>query len=83
MSWRYQAVLTDLKDLHGIKYPVLQVHEVYTDEFGYTIDGMKPSVFWEDDGEPDITKMHLELIEELETMLRDLKKYPPLDKRED
>ena len=78
MSWHYQALLTLLDN----KFPVLQVHEVY-DDYGYTREGMKPDVFWEEDGEPNTKKMHADLIKILEMMLNDVKKYPPLDKRGD
>lgn len=92
MGWHYQAILTTVRDVTGNPYQVLQVHEVYPgtcedpeeDGFGYTADGMKPDVFYgEMDGELDIEKMRTQLIEILEMMLKDVKKYPALDKRDD
>ena len=80
MSWHYQALLTLLDD----KFPVLQVHEVYPNGgFGYTVEGMKPNVFLEEDEELDIEKMRADLINILEMMLNDVRKYPALDKRDE
>ena len=81
MSWHYQAILT-LCGRHQ-EVPILQVHEVYSGGFGYTVDGMTPSSVWEEDGEPNLEGMRQALINILEMMLNDVRKYPALDKRAD
>jgi len=84
MSWHYQALLTDIQcGCGGNTIPILQVHEVYTKEYGYTLEGMKPNVFLEEDEELDIEKMRADLINILEMMLNDVRKYPALDKRDE
>ena len=84
--WHYQPLLTNVKDAAGNEYPVLRIHEFFEFEKGntsWTVEPITPDVFHDfKDGEIKIEGMREELIEMLEMMLDDAKKYPVLDKRE-